>query len=313
MNKHLVRQSISTSNRKLSTLIENRTAYSFEHCELNLYETHKATTNVDLTFDNFVLTSMLTGKKVMNLKEKVSFDYLPGESVILPPGETMNIDFPEAKDDNPTKCLALTISNDVIRQTINRLNELNPKASSWGSWNIDTNSLFHLNNNKELADTIGRIVCISQNERGKVKDIMIELTVSEMLVRLMQTQARQLFETSYELMSSNNALAAVIEFIKNNLTNKINFDKLADRACMSRSSFFKKFKETMGETPSQFILRERIELAKQKLKFSNNNVTEVCFISGFENLSHFIKAFKRETGVTPKFYQESFGGSALYQ
>jgi len=304
MNKHIIRQTISNSNRKLSTLIENRTAYSFEQCELNLYETHQAATNVNLKFDHFVLTSMLTGKKVMNLKEKVSFDYLPGESVILPPGETMNIDFPEARKGNPTQCLALTVSNDVISQTINKLNELNPKASSWGSWDIDTHSLFHLDNNKELADTIGRIVCISQNEQGKVKDIMIELTVREMLVRLMQTQARKLFETSYALMSSNNALAAVVEFIKHNLTSKIDFDKLADRACMSRSTFFKKFKETMGETPSQFILKERINLAKKRLKDARNNVTEVCFMTGFENLSHFIKAFKKETGYTPKAYQE---------
>lgn len=302
MRKFYLDRVAAHDERSLFTLVENRTSYSFDMCELNLFETHQSVENVNLKFDHFVLTSMLSGKKVMNLKEKASFDYLPGESVILPPGELMNIDFPEARKGNPTQCLALTISDDVIRQTIDKLNELHPKTSSWGDWGID-HSLFHLNNNRELADTINRIIKITQSEQGKVKDLMVELTLQEMLVRLMQTQARELFESSFKLMASNNALAAVIQYIKQNLNNRIEFDTLSDKACMSRASFFKKFKETMGETPAQFIIKERIKMAQNKLKHTNMNITEVCYDCGFENLSHFIKAFKTEVGMTPKAYQ----------
>lgn len=59
----------------------------------------------------------------------------------------------------------------------------------------------------------------------------------------------------------------------------------------------------MGETPAQYILKERIKLAQAQLKSPAVNITEVCFSCGFENLSHFIKAFKNEVGMTPKAYQ----------
>ncbi|MCB0495539.1 MAG: AraC family transcriptional regulator N-terminal domain-containing protein [Cyclobacteriaceae bacterium] len=302
MRRHLIEPFRAREERSLFTLVENRTAHSFDTCELNLFETHQVAENVELMFDHFVLTSMLTGKKIMKLPEKATFDYLPGESVIIPPGELMTIDFPEARSRSPTQCLALTISDDVIKKTIEILNEYHPKDSSWSGWEIDA-SIFHMINNEELAGTINRIVQITQSEKGKVKDLMVELTLREMLIRLMQTQARVLFESSYNKLSANNALAAAIQHIKTNLRSRIDLTKLADKACMSRASFFKKFKEAMGETPSQYILKERIKLAKRELRSPNISITSVCFSCGFENLSHFVKAFKQEVGMTPKAWQ----------
>jgi AraC-like DNA-binding protein len=294
----------ANDERSLFTLVENRTSYSFDTCELNLFETHRQAENVHLMFDHFVLTSMLSGKKVMKLPNKEGFDYLPGESVILSPGELMKIDFPEARHGNPTQCMALSISNDVIYQTIDKLRELHPKDPDWGEWEIDP-SMYHLDNTHDLSDTINRILRISRSEQGKVKDLMVELTLQEMMVRLMQTQARVLFNSSYRLLSGSNALAACIKHIRENLSGKIDMDKLANIACMSRASFFKKFKEAMGFTPSQYIIKERIKLAEEMLGSTQASITQVCFSTGFENLSHFIKAFKMETGMTPKSYQLS--------
>lgn len=248
--KYLIDRFPEKPESSLFTLVENRTAYSFDMCELNLFETHRTASNVQLTFDHFVLTSMLSGKKVMKLPQKAHFDYFPGESVILPPGETMQIDFPEAKAENPTQCIALTINHDVISKTMDLLNEHLPKADSWGNWQIDP-YLFHLTNNQDLADTINRIVRITKNEQGKIKDVMVELTLKEMLLRLMQTQAREIFNHSYNKLSTGNSLAAAIQYIKMNIRGKIDFNKLSDLACMSRASFFKKFKETMGLSPAQ--------------------------------------------------------------
>ena len=304
MSKYLIDKFPGAGAQSLFTLVENRTSHSFEMCELNLFETYETAEDVNLMFDHFVLTSMISGKKVMKLPERDSFDYLPGESVILPPGELMRIDFPEAASENPTQCLALTISDDVIQKTFDLLNECYPKDPDWGKWEIDP-AFFHLTNNMELADTINRIIRITKSEKGKAKDIMVELTVKEMLVRLMQTQARELFERSSFKLSANNALAAAIQYIKDNLTRPIDSKKLLDKACMSRASFFKKFKEALGQTPSQFILRQRIQHAKKLLASSPITITEACYASGFENLSHFMKAFKDEVGMTPKGYQLS--------
>ena len=83
-------------NRKLTTLVENRTTYQADFAELNIYETHTVAERVELTFDFPVIASMLTGKKVMHLDQMPSFAFLPGESVVMPAGERMVIDFPIA-------------------------------------------------------------------------------------------------------------------------------------------------------------------------------------------------------------------------
>ena len=96
--------------RRLEQEVENRTAYTIDTAELNIYETQHIAEQVELTFTSPVLASMIRGKKVMHLPGTPSFDFLPGESVIVPGQETMRIDFPEAQTQNPTQCLALAIA-----------------------------------------------------------------------------------------------------------------------------------------------------------------------------------------------------------
>ncbi|MEL6629428.1 MAG: AraC family transcriptional regulator N-terminal domain-containing protein [Bacteroidota bacterium] len=81
---------------------------------MNIFETHQVAERVWLNFDQPVLASMIKGKKVMHLGEKDPFPFLPGESLMLPREEWMNIDFPEANLTNPTQCLAMTISEEKM-------------------------------------------------------------------------------------------------------------------------------------------------------------------------------------------------------
>lgn len=289
--------------KSLFTLVENRSAYTLENCELNVFETHQMASGINLAFGDWVLTSMLRGKKVMHLKDIPAFEYMPGESVIVPPNEMMKIDFPEAAQNNPTQCIALAISADHIRSTMDMLNERCPKVEKGQEWKVNEH-LFHLANNVELADIINRLIRISINEESKEKDLLAGLALRELLIRLMQTQARQMFEAGYKTLSSGHRFAHIIGYIKESIREKIEVDKLSDMACMSRANFFRKFREEFGYTPADYILQERIKLAKEYLLNPRNSITEVCFMAGFQNLSYFIRAFKKETGTTPGAYQQ---------
>jgi AraC-like DNA-binding protein len=270
-----------------------------------VFETHHEAHNVKLAFNDLVLTSMLRGKKIMHLFEKPGFDYLPGESVLVPPQEVMKIDFPEARADNPTQCIALAISGELIRYTVDMLNEKYPKPEDSGNWELNCLQ-FHMKNNQELAEIINRFIRISIKDTTKEKDLFAGFALRELLLRLMQTQARQLFEANYRQMAASNRFAHVIAYIKSHIREDLKMEKLSEQACMSRSNFFKTFKQEFGYTPNEYILKEKIKLAKDYLKDSAHQVTQACYMAGFNDLNYFIRAFKKEVGLTPKAYQQKF-------
>jgi AraC-like DNA-binding protein len=294
----LVPQSISTTPPdKLPTLVENRKAFTLESCELNVFETHQSTSAVPLLFPDLVLTSMLRGKKVMHLPEKPSFDYVPGQSVLVAPGEKMIIDFPEASIYAPTQCIALAISGQSIRHTLDYLNEKQRKAEDGDTWLLHP-SYYHLVNTQELTGVLNRIIHLSISP-GADKDIFVDLALKELIIRLLQAQARTMLEQQSLQLSSRHRFAFVLQYIQENFTGRINVDLLAEKACMSRAVFYRAFRREFGTSPLEYITAKRLELAHQLLSAPGAMVSDVCYRAGFNNLNYFIGLYKRHFGFTP--------------
>jgi AraC-like DNA-binding protein len=296
---HLLDNVSLTKRDNLQTLVENRSVYDLDRCELNVFETYSKSLQVPLTFNDFVITSMLKGKKVMHLMDKTGFDYLPGQSVIVPPGITMRIDFPEAADDNPTQCVALAIDHDQIKKTINYLNEFYPKNSGLDQWGLDYGQI-HFNNNEEICNLINKIIRIS-TEMSKSKDILVDLSIKELLVRVMQNQ-NHLNLASDKKLVNNKPLNFVTDYIKANLNQKISIKSLSDKACMSKATFYRLFKRELGMSPNDFILSEKINRAKKLLSYPGSKVVAVSFELGFSDANYFIRSFKKAVGITPGNY-----------
>ncbi len=289
-----------THEKSLKTLVENRTIFSLDHCELNIFETYETTELVPLKFNDLVVTSMLRGKKVMHLFDDPSFDYLPGETVIVPSNVEMKIDFPEATNENPTQCIALAIDNQIINDTLNFLNEKYPKEENNSLWKLDHENYFFYNN-VELASTINKLIkeCTGNSI---TKDAIADLTLQELIIRIIQTQTVKRFDTDVNL-DNNSPIATSISFIRSNIRESINLKQLSEKACMSTTSFYRYFKRELGMSPIEYILNEKIKYAKKLLSNPNIQVNEVSYATGFEDCNYFIRLFKKYEGVTPKQYQ----------
>jgi AraC-like DNA-binding protein len=290
-----------TSKNLLKTLVENRTVYNLENCELNLFETYQKSDLVPLKFNDLVVTSMLKGKKVMHLYDKAGFNYLPGESVIIPPSVEMKIDFPEASFDNPTQCLALAIDSKKIADTLNFLNEKYPKQGQNNFWKLDENNFF-FQNNVEMANIINKIINTCQST-SIFKDTIADLSLQELLVKIVQTQTLKGIKEG-NAQTPNPHLSQIISIIRENITHKVNLINIAKKVGMSTSSLYRLFKNEMGISPIEFIIIERIKLAKQYLTDKNIYIKNVSYETGFENSNYFIRVFKRHEGITPKQYQQ---------
>lgn len=85
----------------------------------------------------------------------------------------------------------------------------------------------------------------------------------------------------------------------------ITLDEIAAHAGMNRSAFCTFFKRYKGMTFSQFLTQYRIETARELLKKSAKQVSEICFAVGFNDLPHFTRVFKKYTGVSPMKYRQN--------
>jgi len=288
---------------QLKSLVENRTVFALESYELNIFETHQKVHRVPLRLDGLALTTMLRGKKVMHLPGRPAFDYFPGESVVVGENELMEIDFPDACACQPTQCLAVAIAPDTIRRTVELLNERYPRAETHTPWTLAGPEHAHLTNTPELTGTLERLVAVSRTTDA-AKDVLASFILQELLVRLMQTQARELIFHDYARHLTTHRFAAVVDYIKRHLAEKLSVEKLSALACMSKATFFRVFKREFGFTPIEYIIRERLAEAKRLLRQPLANVADVCLRAGFNNLSHFQALFKKHEGLTPGAYKK---------
>ncbi|MES2514337.1 MAG: AraC family transcriptional regulator [Bacteroidota bacterium] len=298
---HPINSVALSDKRNLKTLVENRTSYTLEKCELNVFETHAPSFLVPLTFNDFVVTSMLRGKKVMHLFDKNGFDYLPGETVIVPANTTMKIDFPEANNINPTQCTALAIEGDHIRRTIQYLNESFPKESDNNGWKLDY-SQYHFYNNEDIAVLINKLITICTSAKSG-KDVFADLAVKELLFRIMQVQNLNHTNDYYINSSNTNSLAFIVGYIKENISSSINVDFLSNKAYMSKSTFYRAFKRELGLSPQEYILAEKIKKAKKLLQNPKFKIATICSETGFQDVNYFIRLFKKMEGITPHQYR----------
>jgi AraC-like DNA-binding protein len=79
---------------------------------------------------------------------------------------------------------------------------------------------------------------------------------------------------------------------------------VASIAGMSVSQFYKRFVQEVGLTPADYHLRQRMFLAKQKLRGSDSSITEIALELGVSSSQYFATVFKKIVGVTPKEYRE---------
>ena len=94
----------------------------------------------------------------------------------------------------------------------------------------------------------------------------------------------------------------ITDLIRENLSEAISIDGLAEKAHMSRSRFFKAFKKHTGDTVNDYILKLRIDNTVALITASGYGVLEAAYASGFTSSSGFYKAFRRICGATPKEY-----------
>lgn len=99
---------------------------------------------------------------------------------------------------------------------------------------------------------------------------------------------------------SHQSLIAVLDYIDLHLELTLTVENLAAVASLSQYHFSRAFKLSMGLSPHQYIIQQRVERAKKLLSLKKMEIHEVAIACGFNSQSHLNRHFKRMTGLTPK-------------
>jgi len=238
-------------------------------------------------FFHFVLTGSV-GYEVNTRGRSKRFEAIPGTTFILPRGTVDEVNWK-----GPTRRLAVSIGADLLASSV---------EERIGCTGIEL--VEHWN----LVDP--HIGAILQAMRTDLSDgspagrLYGESLASALAVYLVgRYGVRPTVPRSRKVGLPGKRLRRVLDYIAENLTGDLGLKELADVVGMSPHYFSELFRRSVGRSPHQYVLSQRIERAKKSLRNSKRTVLEAGLSAGFENPSHFARVFRRLVGATPRQFR----------
>ncbi len=97
----------------------------------------------------------------------------------------------------------------------------------------------------------------------------------------------------------------IMQFIEEHLTETIKVEDLAALTKLSKTYFSRVFKSAYNESPYNYVLRRRMELAKELITETNAALSEIALDCGMADQAHLCKTFRKVFGTTPNYWRRS--------
>lgn len=143
--------------------------------------------------------------------------------------------------------------------------------------------------------------CLQLGQDGVLTKPLLELKTLELLHLLHGLADRQTF-AQFLFRLTLPKRRNLRQFMEHNYTKPLGVEDYAYLTGRSVSSFRRDFRAHFGTTPNKWLRRQRMEQAVAMLQAGDLSVTELSYSVGYENISYFIREFRKVTGLSPKQY-----------
>lgn len=133
-------------------------------------------------------------------------------------------------------------------------------------------------------------------------DPILVLKIKELLINLMDCDP--LLATYFDTVADEEK-PSLPQIMEKNFCYNLKLEEYAELCHRSLSTFKRDFQQYFNEPPGKWLLKRRVHYAANLIANSNLNVTQIAYEAGFEDLSHFSRAFKNVIGTAPSDYRKS--------
>ena len=133
------------------------------------------------------------------------------------------------------------------------------------------------------------------------------LLIKARIFEIMHRISRNVEPISQNSSSANKIkrLKKILSFIQENFEHRISIEEAASICSLSESRFMQMFHQETGMSFIQYLNDFRLESCAAQLKRTSKSVTEIAFENGFDNISYFIRQFKKKYSCTPLSFRRS--------
>jgi AraC-like DNA-binding protein len=134
----------------------------------------------------------------------------------------------------------------------------------------------------------------------KIDEEFISIKISQILYQLSDLDSHN----GIKGVANTDIIQRAVQFIRDNFQEKITLDDIASKVNLSPYYFLRIFRKSMGETPINYLIRYRLNEAKNLLYKTELSVSEIAFKCGFNSESYFITTFKKQNNLlTPSQFR----------
>lgn len=154
--------------------------------------------------------------------------------------------------------------------------------------------------------------------QAQLKELTEEKNNFKQLIRLLEILQQLAVSKEYVLLDQHPLITVlspanqarihpIFAYLVENFRREISLNEAAAIASMTPNAFCKYFKRITRKTFMETVIEYRINYATQQLIQSDKTISDICFDSGFGDISHFYKMFKNKMQVSPLHYRQQFG------
>lgn len=247
---------------------------------------------VDFWSENNYFVHVLKGKKIWHTPYG-SWDLREGDCILVKKGACIVEQFFDEEF-----CLIIFFFPDsFIRETLKDLT-INEK------YNQPPEPIISVNLNDKLKGYFYSIMPYFSNT-SDLDRALVKLKFRELIINLAVTKENKALNAYFRSVKDSSK-PSIQEIMEYNFSYNLKLQEYASLCCRSLSSFKRDFRMIYQTSPQRWLTERRLNYAKTLLETTGKPVSDVLFESGFENLSHFSRAFKQKFSVSPsKFRQEN--------